>query len=83
MVYLIIAVSVLTLTLIVLGVVCIKKNQENTELNSRISDLYRSYSDVVYSNCLLGDKIERLKSLSLDVTEDIQYYKQLLASELE
>ena len=57
-----------------------KYRSDVDSISTELSKLREGYSNALYENCVLQDKIEKIKSLNLIDYSNNDYYKELLTT---
>lgn len=76
--YIIILVGIL---IVALGITLFKYNQlkkSKKEIEKELTKVNTIYHGILYDNCVLVDKIEKIKNLNLIDYSNNDYYKELL-----
>ena len=76
--YIIIIVGRIVFTLCLVLKKYIKLSKHNKKLKSEIDKVRENYNNVLYDNCILEDKIEKIRSLNLIDYSNNDYYRELL-----
>lgn len=81
--YLLLIIGVLS-TLLGIGIIyCVKLNNEIKSINKKLSESSKLCHSLLYSNCVLSDKIEKIKNLNLIDYNSNDYYKELLTTDIK
>lgn len=81
--YLLLIIGVLS-TLLGVGIIyCVKLNNEIKNINEKLSESSTLCHSLLYSNCVLSDKLEKIKNLNLIDYNNNDYYKELLTTEIK
>lgn len=76
--YIIIIVGILIFALCVVLMKYIKLSRHNKQLKSEIDKVRENYNNTLYDNCILEDKIEKIRNLNLIDYSNNDYYRELL-----
>lgn len=76
--YIIIIVVILVFALCVVLMKYIKLSGHNKQLKSEIDKVRENYNNTLYDNCILEDKIEKIRNLNLIDYNNNDYYRELL-----
>lgn len=60
-----------------------KLKKEVKKYKSKFEKMVTDYGEVVYVNCVLMDKLEKIKNLNLIDYNNNDYYKELLSTEIK
>ena len=74
----IIIVGILITALVIIWVKCIQINKNMKEIENELTRVRTIYHSTLYDNCVLVDKIEKIKNLNLIDYSNNDYYKELL-----
>ena len=75
---LIILIGILIAALAITWVKCIQINKNMKEIENELTRVRTIYHSTLYDNCVLVDKIEKIKNLNLIDYSNNDYYKELL-----
>lgn len=73
-----IVISILAFMLTVSIICYVKLNEAYSKLEEELTKITNMYHDLLYDNCVLADKIEKIKNLNLIDYNNNDYYKELL-----
>jgi hypothetical protein len=76
--YIIITIGILMLVTLISLIRCIKLQEKNDEMDRKMRELNAVYHETLYDNCVLSDKLEKIKDLNLIDYNNNEYYKELL-----
>lgn len=76
--YIIITIGILMLVTLISLIRCIKLQEKNNEMDRKMCELNAVYHETLYDNCVLSDKLEKIKDLNLIDYNNNEYYKELL-----
>lgn len=83
MAFLILIIGILSALLGVSIIICARLNNEVKKINEKLSETSLNYHGLVYTNCVLTDKLEKIKNLNLIDYNNNDYYKELLTTEIK
>ena len=75
---------IIVILMIVLGITLIKYRKlhnTNKQIRKELEKTRNVYNDVLYDNCILAGKIEKIKNLNLIDYTNNNYYRELLTTE--
>lgn len=81
--YLFIIISILSAVIGVMIIYCLNLNEEAKKANDKLNKTRDNYYDLLLTNCILVDKIEKIKNLNVIDYENNDYYRELLTTEIE
>lgn len=76
--YIVIIVGILVFALCVVLMKYIKLSRYDKQLKSEIDKVRENYNNTLYDNCILEDKIEKIRNLNLIDYSNNDYYRELL-----
>lgn len=80
--FLVLIIGILSTLLGVSIIMCARLNNEVKKISDKLSENTIDYHGLLYVNCVLTDKLEKIKNLNLiDYNND--YYKELLSTEIK
>lgn len=80
--YFILFVIVVVMVLGAIGIYCGVLRKRNKQLEKKLGELYQSYNEIVYNNCVYIGKLEKIKGLNvLDMGNE--YHKELLNTNID
>lgn len=82
MVFFILIIGILSILLALSIVACVRFKNSIEAKDKKLSELSYNYYGQIYINCVLTDKLEKIKSLNLIDSEN-GYYKELLSTEIK
>lgn len=80
--YFVLTIGILLILLILGSVEYVKMKRDKELVEERLKKTYESYNELIYNNCVLTDKLEKIKALNLIDYENNGYYAELLSTKI-